>query len=307
MELLQKSFIQTKDNNYFILDPDIKLFRGQGLKKNSVTKLCYSSLMKLYFYMYLLKYNGKDEYVKHFIQSLEDYSNDHIGIFNKLPINNGVLAKINFMFKLDLMSTSDDDLAKLQQLDNVIDNIFCDKNIRDFTDIVAKTIKISKDSESVTRNILKHLWKKNYDVVESHESGIDLWRLDRATGERDGIKIKTISENVRYRVKNQSITIEPTLIEISNYNSNFEALPYDYIIFFDRSHKAMNMRTKRIESAPQLHMLKAKAINKIEIQHNGTKRSVKITLRSWAITSGYFSKPYNTYNVPFRFTGKKFS
>ena len=287
MELLQKSFIQTKDNNYFILDPDIKLFRGQGLKKNSITKLCYSSLMKLYFYMYLLKYNGNDEYVKYFIQSIEDYNNDHIGIFNKLPINNGVLAKINFMFKLDLLSTSDDDLVKLQQLDNVIDKIFNDKNIRDLTDIVAKTIKISKDSESVTRNILKHLWKKNYDVVESHESGIDLWRLDRATGERDGIKIKTISENVKYRVKNQSITIEPTLIEMSNYNSIFERLPYDYIIFFDRSHKAMNMRTKRIESAPQLHMLKAKAINKIEVVNDGTKnRRVKIILSSWAVTSG---------------------
>ena len=304
--ILQKSFVQKKNNEYFIPNPDIKRFKEITFDKIPVTaKLSYSSLLKFYLYVYLSKYTGKDAYVKYFIDSISEEKTESIEIFNRLPINNGVLSTINKKYDLNFLSTSDTNLDEIVKFDDKISKIINDYNIRLYTDIVRKLSKTAQDSEDVARIMLRHLWRKSYEVYDAHEKGIDLWRLNKETGERSGIKIKSISESSKYRMKDQNIIIEPTLIEISNYNSNFENLPFDYLVFFDRSHKALNYRTKKVESVPQIHILKANSINQIMVEHTSNKKKrVNILLKNWALNPEYTS--YQTYNVPFKFTGKKF-
>ena len=307
--LVEKAHIKKQNDTYFILHPDIRNFGEQYLKSLPLAKLSYSTLFRFYLYTYLLRYEGKDEYIQYLKTSLGDSDEKTIEIIQRIPINNGILETLNKKFNFNFINTKDDDIEKLKIFDENIEKILTTKNLRDFTDVAWRSAKMAKDSEEVVRIMLGHIWKKKYNIIESDDKkNVDLWRINKETGERHGIKVKSVSDTVNFIIKKETIILESTLIEVPNYDSKFnEYLPFDYLVFFDRSHKALNIRTDQYESSPQIHILKSNAIHSILIDTSTGKRNVIFSLKSWVNEMEFFDKIYRTYNVPFKFTGKKFA
>lgn len=289
--IINKPFVKKYKGRYYLPAVDFKCFSMECLKsfKNNAI-LNYSSLMRFYIYVWLLKYQGTDDwvnYIKDVLQDPEDPVYDKVWRnLNQMGNNNAVLKFFNSKLNLGITNNKDSNIETLTKMDELKDKIFNEMNFREITTIVSELTKKATESEKNVFYFLKRIWGKFFIVKEPSDEedieGVDLWRVNRKTGDRDGIQVKNIGKNVEVNVSGNTIAIKPSRIDLRDYYAYGEdSLKYDYLILYDRFREKM-------------YLINGKAIFKIKKYES----MVLIILKDW-------DPKYNAlkiYDIPKKFT-----
>lgn len=258
------------------------------------TPIRYNTLMRFYIYMKLLNYKGDNTFILNYKKGLIDKDPTKIEIINKLPNNKIVMKHINDEFNLGYpIDYTYDNLQDLKKFINNYDKILSDNNLIKYIGLVSGVTKTSKKSEKIFRGILKMFFGKYYEVVEPNETedmmGIDIWMINRDTGDRRGVQVKNIAPTSNFSVEEDEtlIKIENTSLDIHPYRKGRNDLPYDYLCLF-------------IESTKKACLIKSTAIASIQKYYN----NYRIRLYDWSKDPKFHFAVFKYIDVPPKFLPK---
>ena len=287
--ILDKPFIKNIKGKYFLPSTNFDKFSLEHLKSNKkLSTLNYSSLMRFYLYVWLLKYKGSDNwtnYIKGVVENPNDESFDKVcRNLNQIGNNNAVLKYFNSKLNLGIKSNKDNNVDTLTKMDELKDKIFNDMNFREITTIVSDLTKKADESENNVKYFLKKIWGKYFKIQdptsEEDVKGIDLWRLNIETGDKERLQVKNISQGVSMDFSGNTIAIKPSRIDLRDYYWFTDELKYDYLIFYDKFRKKM-------------YIINGKAIFKIKKYPS----MVLIVLKDWDPKF----RPMREYDLPDKF------
>jgi len=288
--ILDKPFVKKIRGKYFLPNVDFTCFDLNCLKTSKkLSTLNYSSLIRFYLFVWLLKYNGTDDWTNYIISVLKDPSNptyDKVWRnLNQMGNNNAVLKYFKSKLGLNIKDNKDDNIDTLTKMDEMKDMLFNDMNFREITSIVSDLTKKATESETNVKFFLKRIWGKYYKINDPTDAedikGVDLWRLNIKTGDRDRLQVKNISESVSVNVSGETIAIKPSRIDLRDYYSGTDTLKFDYLILYDKFRE-------------KLWVINGKAIFKIKKYDS----MVLIILKKWDPKYN----PMKEYDIPKRFT-----
>ena len=155
------------------------------------------------------------------------------------------------------------------------------------------TVKADK-SEKIVRGMLNMLFGKYCEIIHAKsiedKAGVDIWRIDKVTGIRQGIQVKNIAGKVTFNIKDNIIYINNTTLDLDNYYYKNDKLNYDYLCFY-------------LENEKKICLIKTTAI--FTIKKEG--RSIKITLQSWGMDQKFRSYVFKLIDIPKKFLAKDVS
>jgi hypothetical protein len=291
-------YIKQEDGVFKIPNIKFEFFSEKALanaQKNEkyYTQIRYNSLMRLFLYVKLLRYSGDSPIILSYIQGLKEKDAHKIEIINKIPNNNHVFNMVNKNYKLGFTDYKYDNLQDLKKFILNWETILNDRNILEFISMIFESSKSASKSEKIVRGVLSMLYSKYYELtyakLEDDLKGMDLWKINRSTGERNSIQVKNIRGKVKFTIKGDTIYINNTSIDLHNYECWNSSLPYEYLVFY-------------LEEEKKICVIKSSAI--FAINKNSEKRSIVIKLKNWAMTDKFYSKVVKLLDVPKRFVGK---
>lgn len=258
--IIDKPYVKNVKGKYFLPSVDFTCFSLNCLKSNKeLSYLNYSSLIRFYLYVWLLKYNGSDEWTNYIIDVLNDPTDPSYEKvwrnLNQMGNNNAVLKYFNSKLNLSIRNNKDANIETLTKMDELKDKIFNDMNFREITSIISDLTKKANESEGNVKYFLKKIWGKYFKILDPTDEedikGIDLWRLNIETGDRERLQVKNISKNVEVNISGNTITIMPSRIDLRDYYAYDDVLKYDFLILYDKFRQ-------------KLYVINGKAIFKIK-------------------------------------------
>lgn len=253
----------------------------------------YDTLMRFYLYMKLLRYNGDDPIIKSYVDGLKNNDPKKFEIINKIPNNNVVMGTINKKFNFNYPKHNYDNLQDLKKLIEKNAEVLSDANLKEYIDIVSDLSSKAERSERIVKGMLNMLFGKYYEITHADLSddlkGMDLWKINKDTGVRQSIQVKNITGNVTFKQKDKIIYINNTSLDLHNFNSFRDKLPYEYLCFY-------------LEYEKKMCIIKSTAIHAINIHG----KTIKITLKDWAVDpeSKYSKYGIRYMDIPVKFLGK---
>lgn len=257
----------------------------------------YNTLMRFYIYMILLNYKGDNPILLDYKKGLIDKDPKKIEIINKLP-NNKIVMK-HIVDEFDLGYPIDYNYDNLQNLKKFIlnyDKILSEDNLVKYIGIISGVTKTSKKSERVFRGILKMFFGRHYEVTEPNDAedmmGIDIWMINRETGDRRGVQVKNVAPTSNFSVEEDEtlVKIENTSLDIHTYRKGRSDIPYDYLCLF-------------IESTKKACLIKSTAIMSIQKYGN----NYRIKLYDWSKDPKFHFAVFKYIDVPPKFLPKDVS
>jgi len=292
-----KDYIKKEGDIFKIPNVKFKLFSEGYLKKPQFyTQIKYNTLMRLFLYVKLLRYKGNSPMILSYVKGLKEKDPKKIEIINKIPNNNNILRLINKLFGFGYPKYDYDNLQDLKKLIFKWEEVLSDRNLLEYISVIFEASKSAGKSEKIVKGVLTMLYSKYYEVTYAKLSedlkGMDLWKINKETGERQSIQVKNIRGNVKFNFKDDVIYINNTGIDLHNYQCWTDKLPYDYVAFY-------------LESEQKIIIIKSTAI--FSIDRNEEKRFIKIKLKNWAMKPDFYSKVIKSVDVPKKFTGQDVS
>lgn len=257
------------------------------------TNIRYNTLMRFYLYMKFLKYKGTNRIILNYIDGLKNKDQYRMEIINKIPNNNHILEMINQKFKLNYPNYSYDNLEDLQNFIDNYESILSDQSLVEYLEKSKSLTDKAKASEKIIRGVMVMLYGRYYNIqdVQTHEDlkGIDLWMINKETGEKSAVQIKNVSVGATFRMLGDVIYIENTGIDLHKYESwKNQRLPYDYLVFY-------------LEESKKACIIKTSAIFAID---RPSRRRIRIKLKDWAFK---YKTTFKLINVPKRLLPKDYS
>lgn len=294
--ILDEPYVREYKGKYYIPRIDWECFSFNCLKKfKKNTLLMYSTLMRFYLYVWLLKYNGDDEYVLFIkdVLSTKNHANYdlYVRIVDQIASNYNYLRTLNRNFGLNVSHVKSQDIESLSKLSNLRYKIFTPIAFRNMTTRILNTTLKGDESENKTLVFLNKIWSGIYKVKNNRgetskkeqtlqdKKGTDLWRLKIDTGDWDRLQVKYKEKHVNINVNNNIITIEPTGLQLHNYKSGKDKLNYDHLLIYDKYEQ-------------KLYKIHGKAID--EIIRNDRFNKITIILKNWDPKYGALK----IYNLP---------
>jgi hypothetical protein len=271
--VLDKPYVTTKNGKHYLPNVAFECFSSECLKNSKkLAYLNYASLIRFYLYVWLLKYDGDDAWVNYVKDTLNDPSSMSYHricrILNQMGTNNIIMNFFNRQNNLNLKTTYDKDITILTKMDEKKNNIFTDMNFREVTSIIGKLTDNATNSEDSVRFFLKKVWAKYFKIEKPTDDedikGIDLWRINKSTGDRERLQVKNMSKITEVKIVDNMITITPSNIALNNYIFYSDTLKYDYLILYNKFKE-------------KVHIINGKAIS--EIKKNHTK--IIIIMKEW--------------------------
>jgi len=292
-----KDFMKEKDGKFEI--PNFKFeYFGEWVLKNPryFTQVKYNSLMRFYLYMKLLRYNGDSPIIKNYIVGLKGKDLKKMEIINKIPNNNHVRNMINEIFGFNYPDYEYSDFEGLQKFISASDEIFNDKNLLEYINLVIEASSKAARSEKIVKGVISMLYNKYFEITYAKLSedlrGMDLWKINKNTGVRQSIQVKNITGNVKFNITGDTIYIDNTSLDLHKYECWKGKLPYDYLAFY-------------LEKEERICIIKSTAIFAIDMYKE--KRSIKIKLKDWAMKPDFHNFVFKLIDVPKKFIGKDIS
>ena len=291
------TYIKKEGDNYTMPSASFDHFDEYFVKNTNqkyYVKVQYNTLLRYFLYLKLLRYKGTSPTILKYIEGIKNKDPKKIEIIGKIP-NNNIIREIinsNFHFKYD--SYEYDNFPELLKFIDNITSILSDRYLVEYISTVYEvTIKADK-SEKVVRGMLNMLFGKYCEIVHAKsledKAGVDIWKIDKVTGIRQGIQVKNITGKVKFNIKDNVIYIDNTVLDLGNYYYKDNKLNYDYLCFY-------------IENEKKICLIKSTAI--FTIKKEG--RSIKITLQSWGMDPKYRSYVFKMIDIPKKFLGKDIS
>jgi hypothetical protein len=289
------SYIKKSDNNYVMPSVSFEHF-GEFFIKNTnpkyYIKVQYNSLMRYFLYLKLLRYKGDSQTILKYIEGIKNKDQKRIEIISKIPNNNGVRNMINYNFNLNYDSYNYDNLPELLKFIDNIKLILDDRNLIEYINIVYEVSKKADKSEKIVRGMLNMLYGKYCEIIHAKsmedKAGVDIWKIDKITGIRQGIQVKNITGNVTFNIIDNNIYINNTILDLNNYDSwKDEKIHYDYLCFY-------------LENDKKICLIKSTAISTIEKE----KRSIRIKLQKWGMDPKFRNYVLKLVDIPKKFLAK---
>lgn len=266
--IVNKSYIEYKYGKYYIRSIDFKKISIEEFRKtiNDRATLNYSSLMRFFWYIWILNYKGDNLEVKEIINTIKDKSDidnsKYVKILDMIGNNKTVLGMYNRELGLGIRYNKDDNLKTLTNIDFRKNDIFTDDYFIRIFEIIGYLSSEAEKSEKAVKLFLEDLWK-DFDISSTDEKadkeGVDLWKINKKSGERVKIQVKNLSKYVTYQKKGYIIEINNTSLDIRNYSKG-DKEKYEYLIFYDKYNRYIHiieMKTiKQIKTSTKLKNIK---------------------------------------------------
>ena len=266
--VVNKSYIEYKYGKYYIRSIDFKKISIEEFRKtiNDRATLNYSSLMRFFWYIWILNYKGDNLEVKEIINTIKDKSDidnsKYVKILDMIGNNKTVLGMYNRELGLGIRYNKDDNLKTLTNIDFRKNDIFTDDYFIRIFEIIGYLSSEAEKSEKAVKLFLEDLWK-DFDISSTDEKadkeGVDLWKINKKSGERVKIQVKNLSKYVTYQKKGYIIEINNTSLDIRNYSKG-DKEKYEYLIFYDKYNRYIHiieMKTiKQIKTSTKLKNIK---------------------------------------------------
>lgn len=295
-----KPFIINDDGVFKIPSFNFKYF-GEWFVKNQKIEyykpIKYNTLMRFYVYLTLLRYKGNNPTILKYIQGIKNKDPEKIEIIDKIPNNLIVMKTINSKYNLGFpINNNFDDLKELKKLILLSSEIFSDENLVEFIRIVSNVSKTSKKSEKVIKGVVNMLFGKFYQITTPTEyedkMGVDLWMINKETGERKGVQVKDIPDSASFNIiDDTTILINNTSLDLKPYRKKKNPeLKYDYLVFF-------------IESEKKACFIKSTAIFMI----SKYDKNIRIKLEDWSKDPKFHNHVFKMIDIPEKFLPKDVS
>lgn len=260
-------------------------------KPKYYAKIKYNSLMRFYLYFKFLDYNGNNNVILNCIKGLVDKDQDIIEVINKIPNNRHVLDMVNSKFNLDYSSYSYDNLQGLKKLVDNYQVVLSDQNLIEYLKEVKTVSDSAKQSERIVKSVINMMYGRFFNIespdVSEDLKGVDLWMIEKETGDKKAIQIKNVTTN--FNLLGYVIYIDNTGIDLHEYNPfNGDVLPYDYLAFY-------------LPKKQQVCIIKSTAILAID---RPSARQIKIKLKRWAFE---YKSTFRMIDVPKKFLPPDYS
>ena len=255
----------------------------------------YNSLMRLFIYVKLLRYNGDNPETLEYVNGLKNKDKDAIEIIGKIPNNNGVFNFINKKFNFGFPDYEYDNVTELKKLILNIDEVLSDKNLEEYIKSVKVVSDKAKVSEKIVKGVIAMMYGRYYDILHAKTSddkkGVDVWMINKDTGVKQAIQVKNITGNVTFNVVDDKIYINNTNLDLHEFATwDKTKLPFDYLGFY-------------LEYEKKVCIIKSNAIFTIE---KPQKRNILIKLKNWALEPR-FSNVFKMVNIPPKLLPKDYS
>ena len=263
----------------------------RNLNLDYFTQIKYNSLMRLFLYVKMLRYKGDNPEILKYSKGVKNKDPESVEIIGKIPNNNGVLKIINQKFNFGFPSYNYDNVTDLKKMIVTIDDVLSDKNLEEYIKSVKEVSDKAKISEKIVKGVVAMLYGRYYDILKAESSedkkGVDVWMINKENGVRQSIQVKNITGNVSFDIKGDFIYINNSLLDLHNYSSWVEDLPYDHLGFY-------------LENDKKVCIIKAWSIYKIEVQG----RTIRIQLKKGAMDNKY---DFKMIDIPAKLLPKDYS
>lgn len=291
-----KNYIKKEGDKFMIPHLSFERFEEWTLRNPRYTQIKYNSLMRFYLFMKLLRYNGDSPIIKSYVEGLKRKDPKKTEIINKIPNNNHVLNMVNEIFKFNYPSYDYDNLQDLKKLIFANEEVLSDRNLTEYIDLVYEVSKKASKSEKIVKGVINMLYSRYFEITYAKLSedlkGMDLWKINKKTGVRQSIQVKNITGNVKFNIKDDTIYVDNTSLDLHPYECWKGKLPYDYLVFY-------------LEKDAKICIIKSTAIYAIDVYKKD--RTIKIKLKNWAMKPEFHKFVFKLIDVPKKFIGKDVS